>query len=437
MKAHASPTKEFFIDMIIRDIGLEECIFDLLDNCIDGANRIAKLRNSAASKDPYAGFSARIMIDRKLFSIEDNCGGIPVDVAVDYAFHFGRRKDTPAAADSPIGLYGIGMKRAAFKIGKKISIESETDSERFKVDIDVDQWAQNPDDWDFDLEREDKRGEIGTKLSITDLREGIADEFADSTFKNTVITNIAKYYSFFIQKGFSIYVGDFKVPAYGFSLKESDSFSPVHYPYDDETGVRVIISAGLAGNPPDDISPEVKIEKREYWGWFVLCNDRVVLAGNKDKETGWGDDPFPGWHPQYNGFMGIVSFYGKASLLPWTTTKRELDTTSPIYRRALVKMKDAARPYLDYTNQRKEDLDTAKKLETSAILKSISELAQRAQMKLPEFEPKPKVEMATISYQKPRESVLAVAEMLGNRNMSGKQVGIKTFEYYVKNEIGD
>ena len=30
--AKADPTKDFFIDMITRDIGLDECIFDLLDN---------------------------------------------------------------------------------------------------------------------------------------------------------------------------------------------------------------------------------------------------------------------------------------------------------------------------------------------------------------------------------------------------------------------
>lgn len=437
MKAHASPTKEFFIDMITRDIGLEECIFDLLDNCIDGAERQAKSRKDNPPNNRYEGFFAKIFIHSDSFSIEDNCGGIPIDVAVDYAFHFGRRKDASNGDESPIGLYGIGMKRAAFKIGRKIEILSETDDEGFRVAIDVERWSRTPNDWDFDLEKTDKKNGIGTKISITALRDGIADEFSDIAFRNVLVKDIAKYYSFFIQKGLAVYVNESIVPAYGFKLKTSEEFEPVHYSYDDEAGVHVEISAGLAGNPPNDISPDVKFENKEYWGWFVLCNDRVVLAGNKDEDTGWGDDNFPAWHPQYNGFMGIVSFYGNASALPWTTTKRDLDTTSPIYRRAIVKMKEASRPYLDYTSQRKADLDAAKKLESAAALKSVSGLAQRKQMKLPIFENKPKVQMSTISYQKPKELVRTVAETLGNRNMSFKQVGIRTFEYYVENEIED
>lgn len=35
-----NPTKKFFIEMITRDISIEDAIIDLLDNSIDGANRI-------------------------------------------------------------------------------------------------------------------------------------------------------------------------------------------------------------------------------------------------------------------------------------------------------------------------------------------------------------------------------------------------------------
>lgn len=36
---HADPAKAFFIDMLTRDISLEDAILDLLDNCVDGALR--------------------------------------------------------------------------------------------------------------------------------------------------------------------------------------------------------------------------------------------------------------------------------------------------------------------------------------------------------------------------------------------------------------
>jgi hypothetical protein len=36
---NASPVKSFFVHMLTRDIGLEEAILDLLDNCVDGILR--------------------------------------------------------------------------------------------------------------------------------------------------------------------------------------------------------------------------------------------------------------------------------------------------------------------------------------------------------------------------------------------------------------
>ena len=41
-----NPTKKFFIDMITRDISIEDAIVDLLDNSIDGANRINREESS-------------------------------------------------------------------------------------------------------------------------------------------------------------------------------------------------------------------------------------------------------------------------------------------------------------------------------------------------------------------------------------------------------
>lgn len=39
-----NPTKKFFIEMITRDISIEDAIIDLLDNSIDGATQIVSIR---------------------------------------------------------------------------------------------------------------------------------------------------------------------------------------------------------------------------------------------------------------------------------------------------------------------------------------------------------------------------------------------------------
>ena len=74
-KIHASPTKEFFISMITRDITLLDCMFDLLDNCLDGAGR--DMLSKAKSTESYDGYYAKVTFDAQSFRIEDNCGGHP------------------------------------------------------------------------------------------------------------------------------------------------------------------------------------------------------------------------------------------------------------------------------------------------------------------------------------------------------------------------
>ena len=119
-KAHGSPTKDFFIRMITKDISLIDCILDLLDNSIDGARRLVAQDNGDLSK-----FIVSIDLDSENFIIRDNCGGISLSDAIDYAFHFGRRKDAKQDESGGIGLYGIGMKHA---------------EDAFVVDVYVDAW---------------------------------------------------------------------------------------------------------------------------------------------------------------------------------------------------------------------------------------------------------------------------------------------------------
>ena len=365
--------------------------------------------------------------------------GIPLSEAIDYAFHFGRRADTPIGQDHSIGLYGIGLKRAIFKIGNQISINTCHDDDSYVVNIDVEKWAKQS-DWDFDFAPADKLAEHGTRIEIQDLNGGIGEEFSDRLFVNEVTKAISRDYSIFLQKGFAITVNENEIPPYVFSLKESADIKPIREEYTDETGVTVNITAGMGGSPPDDTSTaDVRFPQTEYWGWYVVCNDRVVIAGNKDDTTVWGDGEFPNWHPQYNGFIGIVSFQSQdPNLLPWTTTKREIDPTTELYRRALVQMKRATRPYLDYTNDRKDNLDLARSFESKADLKPVSALPLQTKMYVPKVaSSESKVKTTTISYCKPMSEVKEVAALLGNRHGSNRFVGEKTFDYYRQQEIQD
>ncbi|MEB0025886.1 ATP-binding protein [Pseudomonas sp. MH9.2] len=439
--AKADPTKDFFIDMITRDIGLDECIFDLLDNSIDGASRHSK----QDKRENLAGYFADILLGETDFEIKDNCGGMSLIDAKDYAFHFGRRSDAPKDAENSIGLYGIGMKRAIFKIGKKIKIRSATGAapeEAFEADIDVAAWAAKK-EWEFQLDQIDPKGFVGTEISVKELRKATSSEFSDQIFVNKLRKDVGKYYSFFLQQGFEIKINGIPVKQHIYGVRDGQDISPYVHEYTDaETGVNVRIISGVAGTPPEDAGDPAALSKdTESWGWYVVCNDRVVLAGDKSERTIWGDD-FPGWHPQYNGFVGLIFFTSdKPGELPWTTTKRQIDETLPVFRRATSFMRDATRKYLDYTNTRKVNLEKAKAVESSAAIKPITDIkvisVAPAPMKLPVFESAPKIRMGTVSYQQPLALLSKVAQSLGNSQMSYKQIGQKTFEYYVENEVGE
>lgn len=429
---HGDPTKDFFVTMITRDIPLPVCILDLLDNSIDGAHRTINKRNETT----FEGFEIRLQFSEDKFRIVDNCGGILLSDAIDYAFHFGRRSDSPNDVAGGIGLYGIGMKRAIFKMGRLAHVRSEAVDESFLVKVDVYEWERR-DDWDFELEDSPRTGSLGTAIEISRLYPGVAAAFSDPVFQRELIKLIARDYAFFVDKGVVIYVGDTRVPQYRFQLRESDELSPAVELMEDD-GVSIRIAAGLIDDLPDEIPDELRPDKVERFGWFVVCNNRVVLAGNKNEKTVWGEAGFQVWHPQYNGFAGFVFFNSEDQRkLPWTTTKHDLDDSSPIYRRTLASMKRITVAIIEYTNRRKANLEQARQAERPVRQLDVTRLTVARPLTLPKFEaPIVADAQITISYRRNRETVNQIKDQLGSPGMSAKEVGMHTFDFYVKTELG-
>ena len=435
-KADATPTKDFFVRMITRDISLEDCILDLIDNCLDGAQR---MRARAAPGDlnggQYSGFSVSVDLAPDTFRIADNCGGISIDIAMDHAFHFGRRPDSPTDEEYSIGLYGIGMKRAILKIGKDITIHSATAHEAFVCRVDVDDWLGH-DLWEFDMDDEPLPPKSGTQIEIHNLNAGVAGEFADESFVNRLCRIVSRDYARFLDTGFEITINRRRLRGFGYSIREGADFRAFRSAYEDGD-VHVEMIAGMAAPPPVDLEPPDRPDTG-YYGWFVFCNDRVVLPADKTERTIWGDELFPRWHYQYNGFMGLLLFQARdPRQLPWTTTKRDVDDNSPLYRRAVDAMKLATRPWIEYTNQRKDDLTAAHARERAAGRVPAFEVRANPVLTLPQKPEQPKIMIANILYSKPLVEVNRVRKALGRGNMPYKTVGERTFDYYLENEVED
>jgi histidine kinase/DNA gyrase B/HSP90-like ATPase len=434
-KAKASPTKAFFVRMLTRDISLDDCILDLVDNSIDGAWEASGKHPSefVVNKD-LSKFKIDIRFSQSQFQIVDNCGGITLDDAANYAFTFGRTKDQPEA-DYSVGVYGIGMKRAAFKIGSSITIRSSylegKKLQGFQVPINVKAWMEHESqDWDFDIDEYDPAPNPGVDIVIKELSEETKNRFKDPTYERNLVRVLTRDYMVPLMRGLAISINGTKIKTGYLELLQDEQFIPMRDTYMDGD-VKVELIAGMRQKPPDSNEPEEGNKRTdEVSGWYVICNGRVVLGVDRSTITGWGLDGLPMWHQQYSGFVGIAFFSSKKSeLLPMTTTKRSVDVSSGAYRRALSKMQVPTRAWIDYTNKRKTDQEV-KSLETSATAREISTLPKSPQVRLPQPSGDvPGEKVANVLYTVPLKRLRKLGVAFGSRYLSYKDVGQKSFEY--------
>lgn len=438
---NASPSKNFFIDMLTRDIPVTDCILDLIDNSIDSVFRtfdinIIELFDSGFINDDITFFkdiTITIEIKKNHFSIKDNCFGIDIDTAKNYAFRFGSGNGA-VASKSGLSVYGIGMKRAFFKIGKKIQVSSSTPTESFSMNIDVNDWAKDPNKWIFEFSKtkeKEKNSNTGTNVIIDDLNESISKRFGDEVYIADIKDKIEKTYTLFLDAGLTIIINSKKLlsnmPNFNMSKDVPVARQTLEIGTEKDL-VNVSIIAGIG---------DVKTK-----GWFVFCNGRLILEGNTGYKTGWGVD-FPQFHYKYNQFSGIIIFNSRnVNLLPWTTTKEDVEIDSEIYQNAINHAKILIRPILTFLNNaypdKKDVADEEEIVERKAIKsakpQSIAILsAEDTNFK---FEPKAKKvnNKTTISYSRKKTEVDSIKDHLDNKRLSNREIGELTFNYYLEME---
>ncbi len=195
----ASPVKSFFVMMLTRDIKLEDAILDLLDNCVDG---ILRSKTKRSELKPYKGFWAEIKFDKDSFAIHDNCGGIPWELH-DYTFRMGRASERPVDAPGSVGVYGIGLKRAIFKMGRDCLISTQNGDHAYEVEITPD-WIDDEvsnESWKIPVKPSKKSmKEDGTSIVIGDIYPGVATRFGENakSFQADLQKIVATHYAYII-----------------------------------------------------------------------------------------------------------------------------------------------------------------------------------------------------------------------------------------------
>lgn len=450
---NAAPAKRFFVDMLTRDIELKDSILDLLDNCVDGAMR-QNASHASTGNTPYEGKWARIHFDGTTFCIEDNCGGIPIETARESAFRLGRADDEHENLPT-VGVYGIGMKRALFKIGRESFVESRSGESKFTVRIKR-SWLEDDKDWRLPIEVDVcSLEEQGTRIEVTDLREGVARLFANETdFEGDLKREISAYYSAIISKGFKVWVNHESIEPLQIALLfDADAFERpsgiVPYVYEAESGgVFVRVTIGFYRDLPTEEEDDEALSGRpssERAGITVVCNDRVVLYADKTRMTGWGEAKVPQYHTQFVSIAGIVEFTSNdAGLLPFTTTKRALDGNSELYLTVKEYIREGLKAFTNFTHkwktssrERTEVHRTTKALAPAAIPKLIPATSWSKVVKgLPGRKYKPMLPLpkeddpqTQIRFARKRSDIAVVARYLfDDASKSPSDVGAKCFD---------
>ncbi|BBZ05987.1 hypothetical protein MDOR_01560 [Mycolicibacterium doricum] len=435
------PTKEFFISMLVRDIGLIPAIVDLVDNSVDGARRVRPTNGDVSDQARrFDGLYVAIRISPDAFEIADNCGGITWETAKSYAFRFGRPPSAPATPGS-IGQFGIGMKRALFKLGNAFTVRSITSLEDFDLAVNVREW-RNSESWDFTDVRHNSSShgddEIGTIIRVTDLHESVSESFALSRFESELSDELSMRHQKSMNEGLALSLNGIPVNVDILTLLSSEELRPGHLDdvLDETTDAPVYVTmyTGISESSPTDA------------GWYVYCNGRLVLGPDRTAVTGWGTSKgVPQYHNQYARFRGYL-FFESASVdkLPWTTTKQGVDMGHWAYRALQPRMTDAMKPVIAFLNALDAERDNPSSgaplesyvTEAEKSPASLGDITDSSTFTSPRRQQAPKrPETQSIQYARPKAQINAVKRKL--RATSARQVGEGTFDYFYKRECSN
>lgn len=431
---NARPTKDLFIDMLVKDIPLTRAILDFVDNSVDGARHLK-------GEGDYQGLTVKIEADPHSFRIEDNCGGFDVNTAAQYAFRFGRPRGSPSLPNS-LGQFGVGMKRALFKLGRQFVVESATEQTYFRLAVDVDDWKRKEDEWEFTFDEVGLNTASlppGTTIAVKALLDPVSEDFGQKLFLSRLAQEISEAHQFAINQGLSISLNATPLRSRPLQLLRSDKITPAYQE----------LSINGKSATPVHVRMHAGIHKRTQHGpaeagWYVYCNGRLVVGADQSSATGWGEggeSRNPRYHNQYSMFRGYTFFTCEdASRLPWNTTKTGVDTDSPVLRAAKLEMVSLMRPVIDFLNRLDAEKESAERsLETAcatATYLDLSQITEPSGFLAPTHRPRPRTPRTRrISYSKPTEHVDKAAEVLGVS--TSKEVGEKTFDYFFKRECRD
>jgi Histidine kinase-, DNA gyrase B-, and HSP90-like ATPase len=436
--ASADVRKQFFMAMFTRDISLEDCVLDLIDNSIDSylLKHAVSISHLVFGADEGNATNGRGRIDvactEHQIRVVDTCGGIPRQRAMKDVFCFGHDEGDPVGR---LGAYGVGMKRALFKIGNNFHIVSRTPEEGFEVSFKLDEWAER-EEWKIPITFIGGAGsekKAGTSITVTELHNEVALRIREGGVPKNILQDAATTYPYFLGQCVRLRINKTEVTPEGIRLGELNGvLRPAHEKFE-QNGVKITLAATVAPGQ----------RRAEEAGWYVLCNGRVVVRADKSNLTGW-DDELASFQPKYRSFVGIASFESDDPLsLPWTTTKRGLNRESSVFIRARGLMAAISKPILTFLNSQYSSDAAIEVADIRDAVGGVNEVTFKDIAAKPEtgflYTPPKRKEKKSelVRFQADVSSLDKVRRHLRRPNMGASDIGKLTFSHYVKTECGE
>lgn len=475
LTVRADADKLFFIDMLVKDIELIPAILDLADNSVDSARALrqdaapgsvddeeaGELSEPLLGEVDFTGLQVSLTVEPDSFSITDNCGGIDIDTARTYAFRFGRSSKFEGVPGS-VGEFGVGMKRALFKLGREFTVTSRAESSWFELTVDVDEWAAESGelDWTFAFTqaRDDlplpKDSERGTSVTVTRLHASVVEDFQDDLVLSLLREQLRLRHQRAIDAGLEIRLNGAKLSGLRPMLMVGANFRPINrvFVIRDPGMVTVELIAGIVRSDRRDVQSDDDGEKFRTpgeAGWWVFCNNRLLLVADRSPETGWGNGA-AAYHPQYRLFRGYVYMSAlETSLLPWNTTKTGVDLDSRVWRTVQTEMKSALVEVQAVLNRLKKereqgDGDGGENVPYTRALHSatptpLRDLPRSITVVVPPLPkkstPRPRKIWQRLQYDVPVEKYERAMSELGLSTAA--DLGRRSFDYFYKREVED
>lgn len=336
----------YLIRGLSADISTRECIFDLVDNSIDAARNEILSRNDTQFDQhglpaSYQGFHVDIDLNSSSVKVQDDCSGMDEQELSMRAFRTGAKSQHPFG----IGHFGVGLKRAIFKLGTEVSLQTDGGREAFKISFD-EAAVLATGDKPLMASQMGSTGSKGNILMVAGLRPDVAADVGSSYWIEQLADGLKRRYGIFTRKGLTIRLNGKPIPSFG-PVVRNRAVGPVKHAsqvMQTPAGVKIFAEAGLhehyriKGLEADYDETRHRAISNEL-GWYLVCNDRIILVADRTPRTGWTT----GWHNEYAGFLGWVHYVSSdPELLPWDSKKSGINESSEAFRESVAWLKAIA-----------------------------------------------------------------------------------------------